>query len=56
MRGILKLLNDQRGATAIEYALVASLISVAAAGAIASVGGKVDQKYTAIDAAVTESM
>lgn len=56
MRGILKLLNDQRGATAIEYALIASLISVAAVGAMASVGDKVDQKFTAVDTAVTDSM
>jgi pilus assembly protein Flp/PilA len=36
-----KLMKDERGATAIEYVLIASLISVAAIAAMGSVGGKV---------------
>lgn len=35
-----KLLNDQEGATAIEYGLIASLISVAAILAFTAVGTK----------------
>ena len=34
-------MKDERGATAIEYVLIASLISVAAIVAMGSVGGKV---------------
>ena len=36
-----QLMNNDRGATAIEYTLIASLISVAAIAAMGKVGGKV---------------
>jgi pilus assembly protein Flp/PilA len=36
-----KLMKDNDGATAIEYTLIAALISVAAITAMSSVGGKV---------------
>jgi pilus assembly protein Flp/PilA len=36
-----KLMKNHDGATAIEYVLIASLISVAAIGAMGTVGGKV---------------
>ena len=36
-----KLMKNEHGATAIEYVLIASLISVAAIAAMTSVGGKV---------------
>ena len=35
-----KLMKNDRGATAIEYTLIASLIAVAAIAAMKSVGGK----------------
>jgi len=56
MRGILKLLRDQRGVGTIEYALIASLISIAAVSAIANVGTEVNDRYTTVDTAVAESM
>lgn len=37
-----KLLRCERGANAIEYALVASLISIAAIGAMQNLGGRID--------------
>ncbi|MBS0523134.1 MAG: Flp family type IVb pilin [Proteobacteria bacterium] len=37
-----RLMNNEQGVTAIEYALIASLISVAAIVAMASVGTKVN--------------
>jgi len=37
-----KLMKNERGATAIEYVLIASLISVAAITAMSTVGGKVN--------------
>jgi pilus assembly protein Flp/PilA len=40
--------DDESGATAIEYALVASGIGVAAAGAIASLGTNVKGLYTKV--------
>ena len=52
MRGLVKLLGDQRGVGTIEYALIASLISIAAFSAIVELGDKVDQHYSGIDTAV----
>ena len=43
------LMSNQRGATAIEYALVASLISVAAIAAFQSVGDGVFGKFNNVD-------
>ena len=40
--------RDEGGATAIEYAVVASCIAVAAAGAIASLGTNVKGLYTSV--------
>lgn len=49
MRNLWKLLADRRGATAIEYALVASLISIAGIAAFDHMGGEVSAKYAAVD-------
>ena len=43
------ILTDRRGATAIEYALIASLISVAALAAFNNLGGEVENSYVEID-------
>ena len=40
------LLGDERGATAIEYGLIASLIVVAMMGALASLGGGAGAMWT----------
>lgn len=42
MLRLMRIIQCVRGATAIEYALVASLISIAAIGAMSQLGGKVD--------------
>ena len=41
-----KLMNDSKGATAIEYGLLAALIAVAAIGALRSVGTKLNSTFT----------
>jgi pilus assembly protein Flp/PilA len=41
----IKLFRCQRGGTAIEYALVASLISIAAIGAISNLGDEVETMF-----------
>ena len=46
------LLNDRRGATAIEYALIASLISVAAIAGFENLGSQIDNRYQSVDAAL----
>ena len=38
--------GDRRGATAIEYGLIAALIAVAAVGTVSSVGGKLRNTFT----------
>jgi pilus assembly protein Flp/PilA len=42
MRGLTKLLRCEKGANAIEYALVATLISIAALAAFQNLGSKID--------------
>ena len=49
MRFVARLLNNERGATAIEYALIASLISVAAIAAFENMGNTVENRYSTID-------
>jgi len=41
-----RLIRNEKGATAIEYTLIASLIAVAAIAAMGSVGGKVNSVLT----------
>ena len=52
MRSLLNLINNNRGATAIEYALVASLISIAAIAAFQNLGTSVQTKFDAINNAI----
>jgi pilus assembly protein Flp/PilA len=41
-------IGDESGATAIEYALIASLIAVAIITAVSTVGGKVSTVFTEV--------
>ena len=45
MVNFLKLIKSEKGATAIEYGLIAALISVAAIGALQSVGNKLGSTF-----------
>jgi pilus assembly protein Flp/PilA len=45
MRGLTEILRCERGATAIEYALVAALISIAALAAMQGLGNKINTMY-----------
>lgn len=49
MKNLRKLLSNTRGATAIEYALIASLISVAAIAAFHNVGDGMSNKFNMVD-------
>lgn len=53
MTMIRKLMRDTRGAAAIEYALIASLISIAAISGFASVGGKVNSRFTTVQQTIS---
>lgn len=48
-----RLMKNQNGATAIEYTLIASLVSVAAIVAMKSVGGKLQNVLTNVSNAMT---
>ena len=45
MKNLLQLIRDSRGATAIEYGLIAALIAVAAIGAMSTLGTKVSNTF-----------
>ena len=46
MKFFKKLVANKRGATAIEYGLIAALIAVAAIGAVAALGGKLNNTFS----------
>jgi pilus assembly protein Flp/PilA len=46
MKLVSDFINDEKGATAIEYGLIASLISVAAIAAFTSVGSKLSRTFS----------
>ena len=48
MKQVLKFIRNESGATAIEYALIASLIAVAIIGAVSTVGTKVSETFSAV--------
>ena len=45
MSRLMRIIRSQRGATAIEYALVGALISIAALAAMTNLGGKVNTMF-----------
>jgi pilus assembly protein Flp/PilA len=47
-----RFVRDESGATAIEYGLIAALISVVIIGALNLVGGKLTSTFNAIQAAL----
>ena len=49
---ITKFLKDSKGATAIEYALIASLISVVAITGMKSVGNSIQTRLNAISSTI----
>lgn len=48
MAKFLKLIKNDKGATAIEYGLIAALIAVAAIGAMSSVGSSLSTTFSGI--------
>ena len=48
MQHVLNFIRNESGATAIEYALIASLIAVAIITAVSTVGGKVSTVFTEV--------
>ncbi len=50
MSKFLKLIRNEKGATAIEYGLIAALIAVAAIAAMSSVGSKLGDTFNNVSA------
>jgi pilus assembly protein Flp/PilA len=47
-----RFVRDESGATAIEYGLIAALISVVIIGAVTAIGTKLNAKFTAVSTAL----
>ena len=47
---IRKLIRDRKGATAIEYGLIAALIAVAAITAMSNLGGQLSNTFNTVNA------
>lgn len=52
MKYLLQIWRDTRGVSAIEYAIIASLISVAAIAGYANLGDKVEANFNNVDQAL----
>lgn len=48
MKFVTKLIRDKKGATAIEYGLIAALIAVAAITAMSSLGGQLGNTFNQV--------
>ena len=55
MQMLKRFLKDESGATAIEYGLIAALISVVIIGVVSSVGGHLFDAFTAIDGCLEDA-
>jgi pilus assembly protein Flp/PilA len=55
MKLIRKILGDNKGATAIEYGLIAALIAVAAITAVKGVGSKVGETFNNASSGMTSA-
>ncbi len=51
-----KIRKDESGATAIEYGLIAALVSVAAIGALTAMGGSLQTMFTTVSNALTAAV
>jgi pilus assembly protein Flp/PilA len=53
MKKLVKFANDESGATAIEYGLIAAGISIAIVAVVVGVGSKLNTTFTSIQTALT---
>ncbi|MCH7692105.1 MAG: Flp family type IVb pilin [Proteobacteria bacterium] len=51
-----KFRKDESGATAIEYGLIAALVSVAAIGALTAMGNSLNQMFTTVSSALSAAV
>jgi pilus assembly protein Flp/PilA len=55
MRSFTKLMNDESGATAIEYGLIAALVSVAAISALTALGTSLDAIFNVVSTKLNDA-
>ncbi len=55
MTFITKFIEDQSGASSIEYAMVIALISIAAIGAFGTLGNTLDNTYSDVSSMLVEA-
>ncbi len=53
---LMKVRKDESGATAIEYGLIAALVSVAAIGALTAMGGSLNAMFQTVSNALTAAV
>ena len=53
---LIRFWNDETGATAIEYGLIAALVSVAAIGALTSLGGNLNTMFGTVSNAMSSAV
>lgn len=56
MFGIGQFLRDDSGATAIEYGLIAALVSVASIGALSALGGSLSQIFSFVSSTLASAV
>ena len=49
-------INDESGATAIEYGLIAALVSVAAVGALTAMGTSLESMFTTVSSTLDAAL
>ena len=55
MKKFISLIKNNKGATAIEYGLIAALIAVAAIGALSAIGDNLNDTFTTVGGALKGS-
>ncbi len=53
---LIRFWNDESGATAIEYGLIAALVSVAAIGALTSLGGNLSTMFGTVSNSMSSAV
>jgi pilus assembly protein Flp/PilA len=54
-KNLSQFIQDDTGATAIEYGLIAALVSVAAIGALTALGGNLSNLFTTVSSTVASA-
>jgi pilus assembly protein Flp/PilA len=55
MSKFLKLIKNEKGATAIEYGLIAALIAVAAIAALGNIGNQLNTTFSGVGSALSNA-